>query len=152
VKSGFDRHLGAVLSGHPDATGYLCEPDPHRLFHRSMDCLVEEGRLDRLMARAERKLAFLQKQRAQNFTAADGLLQDFQALLAAGEPPAEDETPPAVPETHGAAPATASRDRAIAKRHKRETPRPERRNSESWRPAKPPVSAPGGLLSSAQSA
>jgi hypothetical protein len=109
-----------------------------------MDCLVEEGRLDRLMARAERKLAFLQKQRAQNFTAADGLLQDFQALLAAGEPIVPEEPPPAAPVVESAAPATASRDRAIANRPKRESPRPAPRNPQTWSPRNAP---PPGMAS-----
>jgi hypothetical protein len=60
----FDAQLDALLVGGPGA--HVCEPDPHRWLHRSVDCLLQEGRLDRLMTRAREKLFLLQKLRRKN--------------------------------------------------------------------------------------
>ncbi len=128
-QSAFKRHLGAVLSGDPDATGYVCDPDPHRLHHRSMDCVLEEARLEKFKSRAQATLALLQKQRTQNLPDGPGNgLEDYRVFLAEGEPLAEERAPepaqaslreaPAKPGTFG---ATAAGNRGIQKIRKRES-------------------------------
>jgi len=83
----FKAHLGAVMSGDPAATGYVCDPDPHALHHRSMDCVLEEARLEKFKFRAQATLALLQKQRTQSLSAMNpGALEDYRVFLAEGEP------------------------------------------------------------------
>jgi hypothetical protein len=74
----YDAKLDALLCGDPDATAgehrgaaalQHCEADPHRWMHRSMDCVLQESRLERLMTRAREKLLTLQHQRRQNLIA-----------------------------------------------------------------------------------
>jgi len=90
----FKHHLGAVVSGDPDATGNLWSPDPHRIHHRATDCGLEEVRLEKSMHRARQTLEVLQKQRTQNFALEkSGVLEDVEVLLAEGEPVVEDEAP-----------------------------------------------------------
>ena len=108
----FKQHLGAVLGGDPDATGYVCAPDPHALHHRGMDCVLEEARLEKFKSRAQATLALLQKQRTQSLTAGNsGALEDYRVFLAEGEPmPVEAPAEPAPEEQAVAelAPAPAS--------------------------------------------
>ena len=127
----FKAHLGAVMSGDPAATGYVCDPDPHALHHRSMDCVLEEARLEKFKSRAQAMLALLQKQRTQSLSAMNpGALEDYRIFLAEGEPAAEEKVEPeAVQGTAGAAaeaadtatPATGESDWGNGKIRKRES-------------------------------
>jgi hypothetical protein len=58
---GYEAAFAAVIAGSPG--GHLCEPDPHRWQHRSMDCGLEEQRLHRLMTRDRATLFELQRMR-----------------------------------------------------------------------------------------
>jgi len=152
----FKQHLGAVLSGDPDATGYLCDPDPHRLHHRATDCGLEEQRLEKSMLLMRRALELLQKQRTQNFTARQtAALEDFHVFLAEGEPAVEavaegqaavgapveppaleatgPNTPTDQPSQPGPAnPATASADRGTGLYFKRKSTVPAPRVPKRW--------------------
>ena len=57
----YEANLDAVLSGSP--AGHICEPDPHRWQHRSMDCVLEEQRLHKLMCKDRSTLLELQRMR-----------------------------------------------------------------------------------------
>jgi hypothetical protein len=134
--SGFKRHLGAVLSGDPNVTGYLCDPDPHRVHHRGTDCVLEEGRLEKFKSKAQATLALLQRQRTQNLTVGKAAaLEDYRVFLAEGDPivdeaPAEEETAPAA---EGAATAaTGSEDGGNGNSRKREVPAPAVRFPKHW--------------------
>jgi hypothetical protein len=140
----FKRQLGAVLSGDPDTIGTLCRPDPHRVHHRGADCVLEEGRLERFKNKARATLILLQKQRAQNFTAADSGLEDYQVFLAEGEPALEEEQEPAVSKAEVAVPATAPAERRSANTRNRNERTPTTRFSETWRSQKSPAAAARG--------
>jgi hypothetical protein len=60
-QAGYEVALDAVIAGSP--TGHICEPDPHRWQHRSMDCLLEEQRLHKLMTKDRATLFELQRMR-----------------------------------------------------------------------------------------
>jgi hypothetical protein len=60
-QAGYEAALETVIAGSPG--GHLCEPDPHRWQHRSMDCVLEEQRLHRLMTRDRATLFELQRMR-----------------------------------------------------------------------------------------
>jgi hypothetical protein len=99
----FKEHLGAAMSGHPDAGGYLCDPDPHRLHHRGTDCQREERGLEISASQAGATLTRLQQQRTQNLNPALAeVLEDYTVFLAEGEPVVEEQPEPATataPET-----------------------------------------------------
>jgi hypothetical protein len=61
----YEAHLDAVLAGNTDGSpvGHVCEPDPHRWQHRSMDCVLEEQRLHKLMTKDRATLFELQRMR-----------------------------------------------------------------------------------------
>jgi hypothetical protein len=66
----YDAQTNALLTGDPNRlAGHICEPDSHRWIHKSMDCVLQESRLDRLMCRARDKLLLLQKERRNNLIA-----------------------------------------------------------------------------------
>jgi hypothetical protein len=87
----FKHHLGAAMSGHPDATGYLCEPDLHRLHHRGTDSEREEQRLQKSKTEALTSLALLQRQRTLNLIPGAAALEDYTVFLQEGEPVVEHE-------------------------------------------------------------
>ena len=63
----YDAQTDALLFGDPNTpAGHICETDPHRWMHKSMDCVRQESRLDRLLCRARDKLLLLQKLRRNN--------------------------------------------------------------------------------------
>jgi hypothetical protein len=142
-QAAFKRHLGAVLSGDPDATGYVCAPDPHALHHRSMDCVLEEARLEKFKSKAQASLALLQQQRTQSLTVGTGAaLEDYRVFLAEGEPLVEEDAPlPATPageaqeaggaERHSAG-ATGSQDGKIRKIRKRDSTGPALGFPQPW--------------------
>jgi hypothetical protein len=57
----YEAALDGVIAGSP--AGHVCEPDPHRWQHRSMDCVLEEQRLHKLMAKDRATLFELQRMR-----------------------------------------------------------------------------------------
>ncbi len=66
----FDAQTDALLMDNPRVpAGHNCARDPHRWMHKSMDCVLQESRLDRLMCRARDKLLLLQKLRRNNLIA-----------------------------------------------------------------------------------
>ena len=128
----FKRHLGAVMSGDPAATGYVCDPDPHALHHRGMDCVLEEARLEKSKSRAQTLLALLQKQRTQNLSMLAAALEDYRIFMSEGEPVVDEQTqavevaagaaaPEAAAEA-GTAPVTSRLDSRNGKFRKRESP------------------------------
>jgi hypothetical protein len=136
----FKDHLGAVMSGHPDATGYLCDPDPHRLHHRSTDCNKEERRLEKSGDKALATLSLLQKQRTQNPAMGnEAALEDYLVFLAEGEP-VEEEAPEEAPSsapTEGDSPSeqaatSGSEDGGIVKVPERETATSARQFPKHW--------------------
>jgi hypothetical protein len=136
-QAAFKRHLGAVLSGDPDATGYVCAPDPHLLHHRSMDCVLEEARLEKFKSKAQASLALLQQQRTQSLTVGSGAaLEDYRVFLAEGEPIMDEEAPlPATPAADAeSAPAFATglMERPIGKIRKRDSAGPALRFPKHW--------------------
>ena len=63
----YDAQTDALLFGDPNKpAGHICETDTHRWIHKSMDCVLQESRLDRLLCRARDKLLLLQKLRRNN--------------------------------------------------------------------------------------
>jgi hypothetical protein len=69
-QAAYDAQTNALLFGQPNrVAGHICEPDPHRWMHKSMDCTLQESRLDRLLCRARDKLLLLQKLRRNNLIA-----------------------------------------------------------------------------------
>jgi hypothetical protein len=69
-QAAFDAQTEALHTGMPNALpGHICEQDPHRWMHKSMDCVLQESRLDRLQCRARDKLLLLQKLRRNNLIA-----------------------------------------------------------------------------------
>lgn len=136
-QAAFKRHLGAVLSGDPDATGYLCDPDPHALHHRSMDCVLEEARLEKFKCRAQATLALLQQQRTRNLTAGRAaVLEDYTVFLAEGEPENQEDQPeeaaaPLAAED-AALPTTCQDDRGNGKIRKRRPAAPAPRVPKRW--------------------
>lgn len=86
----YDTMLDAMLRGDPDATaGQHCEADPHRWMHRSMDCVLQETRLERLLTRARDKLMQLQWQRRNHLIpGAVETVVDYRELELKGEIPA----------------------------------------------------------------
>jgi hypothetical protein len=63
----YDAQTDALLTGDPHGlAGHVCESDPRRWMHKSMDCTLQESRLDRLMCRTRDKLLLLQKLRRSN--------------------------------------------------------------------------------------
>jgi hypothetical protein len=61
MQASYDGAWEALLAGAP--AGHICEPDPHRWQHRSMDCVLEEMRLHRLMSKDRATLFQLQSMR-----------------------------------------------------------------------------------------
>jgi hypothetical protein len=103
-QAGYEAALETVIAGSPD--GHLCEPDPHRWQHRSMDCVLEEMRLHRLMTRDRATLFELQRMRRNRLI--DGaitVVRSYRDFLGA-EAPDEPRNPadPVVAET----PATSA--------------------------------------------
>ena len=133
-QSVFKRHLGAVMSGDPAATGYVCDPDPHALHHRSMDCVLEEARLEKFKSRAQAMLALLQKQRTQSLSAMNpGALEDYRIFLAEGEPAVEEEVEPDEGQEAAApAPATTPSDWGNGKIRERESAGSAPRYPKHW--------------------
>ncbi|HEX7928320.1 MAG TPA: hypothetical protein VF678_12065, partial [bacterium] len=78
----FDDHVEREM-----ADGGASQADPHRLGHRGMDCVLQERRLDRLMARAEARLDALQTQRAHQLNPRPEILREPEALMTEWEPP-----------------------------------------------------------------
>jgi hypothetical protein len=105
LQAAFDAKLGAALAAPRAGGARPAESEADWLFRRSMDCVLQEARLDRLMVRAEARLALLQRQRGQYITAREQLL-DPDALLAAGDP-APEEAPDSPSSGDAAEPATA---------------------------------------------
>lgn len=126
--AGFKHHLGAALSGHPATTGTLCAADPHRLYHRGTDCVLEEGRLERQKSRAQATLRLLQQQRTQNLTVGGAAaLEDYTALMAEGEPDLPDLASPTQAPAAQSEPTTPGNDGEsceISKRAARPTRQP----------------------------
>ncbi len=95
----YDAQTDALLTGDPSGlAGHICEPDPHRWMHKSMDCTLQEGRLDRLLGRAREKLLLLQKLRRNN------LILDAVEMSATPwsfQPPAEHAVSPREGAGHG---------------------------------------------------
>lgn len=85
LRYGYHGKLRALARGGAGAESVHCERDPHRWQHSVLDCVLEEGRLERLQERERRKLAELQKLRRQNLLAR---LRDADAAFPqAAEPP-----------------------------------------------------------------
>jgi hypothetical protein len=66
----YDAQTDALLTGDPNRlAGHICETDSHVWIHKSMDCVLQESRLDRMLCRARDKLLLLQKLRRNNLIA-----------------------------------------------------------------------------------
>lgn len=90
MQATYDAALDGLLSGAP--AGHICEPDPHRWQHRSMDCVLEESRLNRLLTRDRATLFELQRMRRNRLI--DGALTqaaDYRTFLGEDEPAEETE-------------------------------------------------------------
>ena len=61
IQAAFRAALDGIVTGGP--AGHICEPDPHRWQHRSMDCVLEEQRLHKLMCKDRATLFELQRMR-----------------------------------------------------------------------------------------
>jgi hypothetical protein len=89
----YDAQTDALLFGDPHTpAGHICETDPHRWMHKSLDCTLQESRLDRLLCRSRDKLLLLQKLRRNNQIA--GAVELEPALSPAGFLPADVVSPP----------------------------------------------------------
>ncbi len=66
----YDAQTDALLTGDPNRlAGHICETDSHVWIHKSMDCVLPESRLDRLLCRSRDKLLLLQKLRRNHLIA-----------------------------------------------------------------------------------
>jgi hypothetical protein len=129
----FDAKLDALLADDTGTVAQHCDPDPHRWQHRAIDCTLQEGRFDRMMQCAERRLLELQKLRRLGLLApGDRMLapddartaEPVAAVPAAAGQPAEPESPASTPQAAGQEPelvASASPDKQSGKSDERES-------------------------------
>jgi hypothetical protein len=123
MQATYGAALAALLAGAP--AGHICEPDPHRWQHRSMDCVLEEMRLHRLMSKDRATLFQLQSMRRNRLI--DGALgapASYLTFLGEDEEPANSAEPDApaagrLREAPGAPHATPSNDGSIGDIRKR---------------------------------
>jgi hypothetical protein len=111
MQASYDAARLTLLAGAP--AEHICEPDPHRWQHRSMDCVLEEMRLHRLMSKDRATLFQLQSMRRNRLI--DGALgapASYLTFLGDDEEPAASAEPDAPP-----APTTAPLREAPAAPH-----------------------------------
>jgi hypothetical protein len=84
---------GGSRSGERSGAHEHCDSDPHRWMHKSMDCELLEGRLDRRMTRTRDKLLDLQHLRRHNLIpGAIETTADWRELERQGAPVADGST------------------------------------------------------------
>jgi hypothetical protein len=121
VEAQFEGALHQVAGVYPE-TGHICEPDPHRWQHRSLDCSVRERRLNKLLKEQLETLFLLQKMRRNRLI--DGVLhtsKTYRDFL--GDERALEATPApteAVPQPQTEPPVTHSSDKPNGFRYKRD--------------------------------
>jgi hypothetical protein len=91
VQAAFRMALDGLVLGGP--AGHICEPDPHRWQHRSMDCTLEEQRLHKLLTKDRSTLFELQRMRRNRLIdGAIGVVASYLEFLGEEEPAEPNES------------------------------------------------------------